>query len=364
LVKSNLSPDHRLGEFLPRKIAIFRALVLGDLLCAVPAFRALRAALPMAEITLIGLPWARSFVDRFNHYIDHFIEFPGYPGLAERQPDIASIPAILVAAQARRFDLAIQMHGSGGVTNPLVMLFGARVNAGFFRPGELCPDESRFIPFPGHEPEVRQHLRLMEHLGIPSQGEQLEFPILEQDQRALAAVEAARELRPGAYACVHPGARLMSRRWLPERFAAVADGLARRGLQVVLTGSAGEAHLTRAVTQMMQANALDLAGQTSLGALAVLLRGSRLLVSNDTGVSHLAAALQVPSVVVASGGDPSRWAPLDDQRHRVVFQPIECRPCAYDECPIGHPCATAVTPDMLLAVADELLSAQVVQQSY
>jgi ADP-heptose:LPS heptosyltransferase len=114
----------------------------------------------------------------------------------------------------------------------------------------------------------------------------------------------------------------------------------------------------------MQANALDLAGQISLGTLGVLLRGSRLLVSNDMGVSHLAAALQVPSLVIAGGGDPSRWAPLDDQRHRVVFQSIECRPCAYDECPIGHPCATAVTPDTLLTVSDELLSAQFSQQSY
>src|SRR5215212_11600451 len=157
--KSDLSPDHRLGEPLPRKVAIFRALVLGDLLCAVPAFRALRAALPTAEITLIGLPWARSFVGRFNNYLDNFLQFPGYPGLAEQQPDIASIPAFLLEAQARRFDMAIQMHGSGGVTNPLVMLFGARLNAGFFHPGEFCPDESRFIPFPVHEPEVRQHLR-------------------------------------------------------------------------------------------------------------------------------------------------------------------------------------------------------------
>src|ERR671922_2960957 len=89
----------------PRRVAVLRALKLGDLLCAVPALRSLRAGLPDAAVTLIGLGWARQLVDRFDRYLDDFLELPGFPGLPEEPPDVRALPAMLAEAHARDFDL-------------------------------------------------------------------------------------------------------------------------------------------------------------------------------------------------------------------------------------------------------------------
>lgn len=318
------------------KIAILRALQLGDLLCAVPAFRALRAAHPQAELALVGLPWAREFVARFRRYLDSFIEFPGYPGMPERRCDPNALPAFFSDLRNRKFDLAIQMHGSGELTNPLVRLMGAAQSAGFYRKGAYCPDAERFLEWRDREHEILRNLRLLARLGVPASAARLEFPLYKPDLEEIAA------LRLKSYAVVHPGSQLASRRWPVSRFAEVADALAWEGLAIVLTGTEAERALTRQVSEAMRDPALDLAGCTTLGGVAALIAGARLLVSNDTGVSHIAAALQTPSVIIACGSDPHRWAPLDRQLHRVLYHDIACRPCAYADCPIGHPCATAV----------------------
>jgi ADP-heptose:LPS heptosyltransferase len=306
-----------------RKIAIFRALKLGDLLVAIPALRALRMALPRAEIILIGLPWASEFQDRFRHLVDGFRAFPGWPGLPEREVQVEEIPSFLAQMQREQFDLVVQLHGSGSIVNELCALFAGRRLAAFYEPSDHCPNPTDFLRWPESGLELRRLLALTEFLGLETRGESLEFPLRPVD------VEKAGRLCPmnnGSYACIHPGASTSTRQWPAVRFAAVADNLAALGLQIVLTGTTGEAALTRAVAAAMTAPALDLAGKTDLGSVAALIASARLLVCNDTGVSHLAAALGAPSVVISTGDNPARWAPLDMKRHRVLCRHGELVP--------------------------------------
>ena len=303
---------------VPKRVVILRALQLGDLMCAVPAFRALRSGLPEAHIALIGLPWSKEFVRRFHTYLDEWIEFPGFPGLPEREAQVDRFPHFLSLVQGKKFDLALQMQGSGNLSNSIVQLLGAHNSAGFCLKDHYCPAPGHFLEYPQDEPEVWRHLRLMEFLGIPLKGSVPDFPLYEDDWRRLEELLAKSPMWNGPYVCVHPGARADRRRWPVEHFAAVADELVQQGLRVVLTGTASEARLTAQVASLMHAPALDLAGKTDLGMLGALLKGSSLLVCNDTGVSHVAAALQTPSVILFSASNPNRWAPENQNLHRVI----------------------------------------------
>ena len=188
------------------------------------------------------------------------------------------------------------------------------------------------------------------------QGSHLEFPVCDDDRRAIASQWPGMGQQP--YVCVHPGAQLPSRRWPPERFAAIGDELARAGHEVVITGTAAELPLVEAVQQKMHAPATSLAGQTSLWSLGALIERARLLVCNDTGVSHVAAALGTPSVVVSLGSDVARWSPPDAQRHRVLWRPMACRPCGHGVCPVGHGCATQLHTDEVIEAVRDSLSAR------
>jgi ADP-heptose:LPS heptosyltransferase len=215
--------------------------------------------------------------------------------------------------------------------------------------------------WPTSQSETRRLLSLMEHLGAPSSDDALEFPMNHTDRASLASALAATlrlsTLQGSAYVCVHPGARLPSRRWPARRFAAVADALSSRGLAVCITGTAEESAITWAVADEMRTPYVDLTGQLTLGAFAALVRDAALVVANDTGISHVAAAVSTPSVIIASGSDVERWAPHDAERHRVLWRDVSCRPCMHQTCPIGHPCALGVEVDEVVGAAWHLLGA-------
>jgi ADP-heptose:LPS heptosyltransferase len=299
-----------------RKIIVFRALQLGDLLCAVPAFRALRDAYPDAEITLAGMPWAKSFVERFSNYFDTFIWFPGYPGLPEQVLHPEDLTLFLSAVQRKRFDLALQMQGDGSVINPMIELFGAGYTAGFFKKGHYYPQNGLFMEYPNYGSEVERHVRLMEHLGISSCGLDLEFPITAHDERDFKALGLP--INPKKYICVHPGSRGSWRQWPTEYFAALADYCSEQGYKAVITGTEAEMDIVADVISEMKHVPVIAAGKTSLGAVGVLIKNAYALISNCTGVSHMASAFKTPSVILSMDGDPERWSPLNCNIHRVI----------------------------------------------
>jgi ADP-heptose:LPS heptosyltransferase len=289
-----------------KRIAVLRALQLGDTLCAIPALRALRDAYPAARITLVALPWARLLLDRYEGLVDELIEFPGYPGMPERAWQPVRVGRFLAAMQRRHLDLAVQLHGAGSITNPLISLFGARSSIGAYRPGEWWPGDG-FIPYREDLLEVaRVSSVVAAHTGEPITSAP-DFPLREEDSAEIT--RAVPVLAEAPYACVNPGARDPRRRWPAERFAAVADALAGVGLRILLTGVAEEASLHRSVLERMRGPAKSLAGRLSLGGLAALFSRATLVVTNDSGPSHLAAAVGAPLVTVFITTDPRRWAP-------------------------------------------------------
>jgi ADP-heptose:LPS heptosyltransferase len=300
------------------RIVVLRALPgVGDLLCAVPALRALRAAYPGAKITLSGLPSSGWFVERYPGLVDDLLVVDGVAGLPEVTPDPPAAVRFLQRAQRRRFDLGLQIHGSGVVTNPLLTLFGARHQVTAHLPGEwVAPGTS--IDYLSDVPEIGRNLSVVGAAGCPPAGFELDLPVTDGERQSAALLIERAGLANGRFACLHPGASRQDRRWPAPWFARLGDHLVSRGLQVVMTGSADEAGLVRAVAGMMRRQAIDLAGQTGLGVLAALYQQARLVVTNDTGASHVAAAVRVPSIVVMASPEPDRWAPLNRYLHRVV----------------------------------------------
>jgi ADP-heptose:LPS heptosyltransferase len=369
----------------PRRIVILRASRIGDFINGSPAFHALRSALPEAEISLITLPMLRGLAERLGIF-QRILDFPGYPGLAEQFFAPERALAFLSEMQAQRFDLAIQMQGSGVYSNPFVLMLGAQWTAGFIRPGDPPGRLDAALPFPNLH-EAHRNLALIEFLGIPAAGNpaagipaagipawdfRTRFPLWPED---VAAAERLLRGAPRPWIGIHTSARDRTRRWPLARFAAAAAGLQRKyGGTLVLIGEARDQEEMQSAVEetgaVVMAGAFEeaggrpqttapfrnLAGCTTLPVTGAVIRRLAVFLTNDTGPAHIAYALQTPTVAIFGGGDPQRNGPIGGGPFRVLAYPVDCRPCESGDCPIGFHCLEQISVEQVIQAASEIIT--------
>ncbi|HEY8553141.1 MAG TPA: glycosyltransferase family 9 protein [Burkholderiales bacterium] len=318
-----------------RRIAVVRANGIGDYCFAVPALAALRAAYPDAEIVLLGKRWHAEFLTGRPGPVDRVVVVPPYVGVSAEPGDPVDSDAqerFFAAMQAERFDIALQLHGGGRYSNPFTRRLGARYTAGLRTPDAAPLDAA--IPHVYFQHEVARYLEVVALVGARPLTLEPEIAVTEADRAELAPLG----LDPNAPLVVlHPGATDPRRHWPPEKFAAVGRALASRGARIAVIGTGPERELARRLRERLVVPALDVCDRLSLGGLAALLAASRLVVSNDSGPLHLAAAVGAATVGIFWCGNLINGGPLTRSRHRpFISWRLDCPVCGrntlHDNC--------------------------------
>ena len=336
-------------------MAVLRANGLGDLVFALPALAALRRAYREAEIVLLGTELHRALLDGRPAPVDRVEAVPALAGLAPGRADPATAEAFLARMRAESFDLALQMHGGGRESNPLVVRLGARMTAGFRSPDAAPLDLS--LPYVYLQPEVLRYLELAALVGAAPAGLAPRLAVVDAD------FEEADGLLPaggGPLVVVCPGATDPRRRWPAERFAAVAAALVGEGARVLVTGDGRDGGLGAEVARGAGAGVYDVSGRLSLRGLVGVLARAAAVVANDSGPLHLAAAVGAPTVGIFWGPNVVNSTLMERVRHRplCVLDP-RCPRCGEDllrgACPHRDTLVASVTVAEVLASARDLL---------
>ena len=326
------------GTLQPRfdkveRIAFLRGRGLGDLIATLPAAESLAAAYPDAAITLLGTPLhAALLAGRPSPFADVAV-LPACPGVQDGEEDPQATADFLAAQRERRFDLAVQVHGGGRNSNPFLLRLGARHTVGL-RAAD-APALERNLPYVLQQHESLRALEVVGLAGAP--------PVRLEPEIRLTAAEAARIGPTGrTRIALHPGATDPRRRWPAEKFAALAAALATQDREVVVVGDSSEADLAAEVVRRAHQRGArpdrvcSQAGRLSLSELVTLLAGSALLVANDSGPRHLAAALGTPTASVYWFGNVLSFGPLSRGRHRVQLAwTTHCPVCGVDCTQVG-----------------------------
>ena len=329
---------------------------VGDVVMSVPALRRLRRVLPDAQITIAARPGTADIFMEAD-FIDDVLIF--------ERSGIASVWNQISEWRRRRFDLAVLFQNA---FEAALIAALARVP---LRAGYDTERRSFLLTNPIPQPEWKnQRHESFYYSNIVGELERLlsglssiekietRFGLevsAERKQRAgqLLHEQGARAGAPLVLLC--PGSiNSRAKRWPAEAYAALGDRLIDSRRQVLLIGSADEAEVTQEVTNRMRRKPTVLTGKTSLDQITAVLSLVDLVVTNDTGPAHIAAALGRPTLVIFGPTNPLTTRPFAPEAE-ILRHPPDCAPCMLRDCPIDHRCMTAITVDEVFEHSQALL---------
>jgi heptosyltransferase-2 len=338
---------------------------VGDAVMTVPALRELRRVLPHAHITLATRSWAEGlFAD--TDFIDDLLIY-------DRRPrDIRAVARQTREWRRRRFDLALLFQNA---FEAALISTAARVpvRMGYATDGRRAL-LTHALPLPhwrDERHEVFYYLNLVAELEellygasrIEEHEPQLALNISEERKsQAREFLASQGVMMDRSLVALCPGStNSRAKRWPAERYAALADRfIAETGANVLLIGSPDELEVSREVEERMNHHPIMLTGHTDLAQAVAVLSLADVLITNDTGPAHIAAALNRPTLVIFGPTDPRTTRPFSPVAE-IVRHPPECAPCMLRDCPIDHRCMTIISPDEVFRRASTLIKKEVAE---
>ena len=358
LVRALSSPLQRRPQLPadPCRILLLKPCCLGDVLLTTPVLAALRARFPHSTVHYAVSQYAAPAIEG-NPLLDALID--GGPAAGR---DRAALLKLWWRMRSGRYDVCVVLDRSP-VFATLPWLAGIAVRAGIDSGGRGFALNMR-VPWDESLHEADLYLSVVSALGCATAGHHLHFEPGASSIQVIDEIWHARDLAdpvvviaPGGG--TNPGMDLPEKRWLADRFAALADRLhAELGATIVLLGGLADRELCRQVQLAMQAPAVDLSGSAPLAERGALLQRSRLYVGNDSGPTHLAVAVDCPVVALFGPTSPELYGPYN-ARARVVRRELPCSPCFvhghFPPCPNNHLCMRDLSVDTVYRTCLRLL---------
>jgi predicted lipopolysaccharide heptosyltransferase III len=342
------------------RVLLIRLRNLGEAVLDTANLRALKRFRPDLQITTLV---EAIYTDLYEADPDLEV-IPLTRASQDKRSSLASRLSIIQTIRRRKFTAVINLHG-GPTSAQLTFLSGAkhRIGAAHFRNGYAY---NLRVP-PSEEILERTNLHTVESqfgwfkwLGLPNESPspiQL-FVAPAKRETARAKLQAAGINLARPYAVLAPTNEFYTKRWMPERYAVIAEQLIARGYQIVLTGAPTAEQIAQvASVQVATSQTLTALTSLSIGELMAVIADAKVFVGNDSGPAHIAAAVKTPLVVLFGPASSVRWRPWAETRAELVQNPFACNPCAMYTCTeFAEPeCIRSITIEQVMKAVDNVL---------